>query len=167
MFHKINISNIASMMVVIASLVLLSSTSDSSTARVYGYGAGISVDNTSVLNGYATADNTFPNGFQFKMRVTVDDPSENLLGLKFADWSKYGGGGSIPASTNMLVNLSNSTVWAESASTAYGTPLTVGADLDTNAPGVQQDVYVWLKVPNATPGWSYSTSYGVRSSNNN
>lgn len=84
------------------------------------------------------------------MRVTVDSALENKLQMRFNDWSKVGGGGSIATSGNMLVNLSNSTAGAISAANAYGSMLNAGADLDTGSLGVQQDVYIWLKVPTST-----------------
>lgn len=168
MFPKINyVSHITSLAIVISAFVLLSPTMDnlSGANSVFGYGgAGISVDNTAVLNGYAVADDSYTNGFRFKMRVTVGSGAENLLGVRFDDWSKVGGGGSIPAVSNMQVNLANTTAGAIPAANTYGSNLSLGTDLDPGAPGIQQDVYVWLKVPTSTVGGAYSTSYGVMSS---
>lgn len=98
------------------------------------------------------------------MRVTVGSGTESNLGLRFDNWSKVGGGGSIASTSNMQVNNANTIVGAVPAATTYGSPLALGADLDPGMPGVQQDVYVWLKVPAATVGGAYSTSYGVMSS---
>lgn len=166
MYRKIQLAHIASILVVAASFVLLSPTTDSLSGirTVFGYGAGVSVDNTAVLNGYAVADNSYNNGFLFRMRVTVDSVAENALQLRFNDWSKIGWGGTIPSAGNMLVNLANTTNSAVATASTYGSTLSVGADLDPAAPGVQQDVYVWLKVPTSTVGWAYSTTYGVMSS---
>lgn len=166
MISQVRLSHIASIAVVAASFVLLSPTAGTlgGVKSVFGYGAGLSVDNTSVLNGYAIADDTYTNGFRFKMRVTVDSPSENALQVRFNDWAKVGGGGSISTAGNMLANLTSTTAGAVSPATTYGSALSVGADLDPGAPGVQQDVYLWLKVPASTVGGAYSTSYGVKSS---
>ncbi len=167
LFNRFSSAHVVSISIVAAAFVLLSPTSGSlsGVASVFGYGAGISVDNTTVINGYALADDTYGNGFKFRMRVTVDNPVENKLQLKFNDWAKVGGGGTISTTSNMIVNLANSVGTASAAGTTYGSILNVGADLDGAAPGVQQDVYVWLKVPASTVGGSYSTSYGVMSSN--
>jgi hypothetical protein len=167
LFSRLNSAHVVSLSLVAAAFVLLSPTSGSLSgiSSVFGYGAGISVDTTSVLNGYAVADDSYPNGFKFKMRVTIDNPAESSLFLRFNDWAKVGGGGTIPTASNMLVNLANSTSGAASAATSYGSALTAGTDLDPSAPGLQQDVYIWLKVPASTVGGAYSTSYGVKSSN--
>lgn len=166
MFPKINyVSHITSLVIVASAFVLINPTVDnlSGTNSVFGYGAGIAVDNTAVLNGYAVADDSYTNGFRFKMRVTVGSAVENLLKLRFDDWSKVGGGGTIAAASNMQVNLANTTAGAVPAATTYGSNLPLGADLDAGTPGIQQDVYVWLKVPVSTVGGAYSTSYGVMS----
>ncbi len=166
MFPKINyVSHITSLAIVVSAFVLLSPTADnlSGTNKVFGYGAGISVDNTAVLNGYAVADDTYTNGFRFKMRVTVGSAAESLLKLRFDDWSKVGGGGTIASASNMQVNLANTTAGAVPAATTYSSNLPLGTDLDAGTPGIQQDVYVWLKVPTSTVGGAYSTSYGVMS----
>jgi hypothetical protein len=131
---------------------------------VFGYGAGLSVDNTAVLNGYAVADNNYDNGFKFRLRITVDSQLENRLQVRFNDWSRIGGGGTIPTSGNMLASLSNSTAGAVSAATTYGSSIPVVADINTGSLGRQQDLYVWLKVPTSTVGGAYSTSYGIMSS---
>lgn len=84
--------------------------------------------------------------------------------MRFDDWSRVSGGGTIPAASNMQVNLANSTAGALPASNTYSSNLSVGADIDPVTPGIQQDVYIWLKVPTSTIGGAYSTSYGVMSS---
>lgn len=84
------------------------------------------------------------------MRVTVDSALEDNLQVRFNDWAKVGGGGSIATSGNMLVNLSNSTAGALAAANSYGSSLAVGTDADSGSLGVQQDVYIWLKVPAST-----------------
>jgi hypothetical protein len=161
MHFELTPSRVISFMIVALAFALLSPTLDSfsDVKNVSGYGAGISVDNTSVLNGFAIPDDTYTNGFRFRMRVTIDSPSENLLGVKFDDWSRDGGGGTIPVASNMLVNLSATTAGALSAGNAYGSNLSVVGDADNIAPGVQKDVYIWLKVPGSTVGGSYSTNY--------
>lgn len=98
------------------------------------------------------------------MRVTIDSVGENRLQARFNDWSRVGGGGSIATSGNMLVGLSSSTAGAVAAANAYGSTLNVGADLDGGSLGVQQDLYIWLKVPSSTTGGAYSSSYGIMSS---
>ncbi len=127
-----NIGRIFSGMIVVASLALITPTLSGvgNVDSVFGYGAGLSVDNTTVLNGYAVADNSYDNGFKFRMRVTIDSALENGLALKFADWARDGGGGSIATSGNMLVNLSNTTAGAAAAANAYGSDMAVGSDVD-------------------------------------
>lgn len=166
LFRSLKFAHIASIALVASAFALLSPTTGSLSgiANVFGYGAGLSVDSTTVLNGFAIADDTYTNGFKFRMRVTVDSALENRLQLKFNDWSKIGGGGTIPTASNMLVNLANTTAGAASAATTYGSSLSVGTDADSGSLWVQQDIYIWLKVPSSTVGGSYSTSYGVMSS---
>ncbi len=166
LFQRLNSAHVVSLAIVASTFVLLSPTSGSlsGVASVFGYGAGISVDNTTVLNGYAVADDSYTNWFRFRMRVTIDSALENRLQVRFNDWAKLGGGGTIPTASNMVVNLSSTTVGAAAAATTYGSTLNVATDLDPATPGIQQDVYIWLKVPASTVGGSYSTSYGVMSS---
>ena len=154
LFGGLKFAHIASIAIVASTFALLSPTlgSLSSVESVFGYGAGISVDSTTVLNGFAIADNSYTNGFKFRMRVTVDSASENALQLRFNDWAKLGGGGTIATASNMLFNLSNSTTGAAAAANTYGSSLTVGSDLDAGTLGVQQDVYIYLKVPTTTVG---------------
>ncbi len=167
LFGRLRFAHVASIAIVVSTFALLSPSvgSLSGVQSVFGYGAGLSVDSTTVLNGFAVADDSYANGFRFVMRVTVDDPTEDNLQLKFADWSKLGGGGSITAGSNMLVNLISTTAGATAAGNAYAGDLAVGADLDVVAPGIQQDVYVYLKVPGSTVGGAYSSTYGVMSHN--
>lgn len=85
LFSKLNLAHIVSLFLLLLLCLTLSPTVGllSGVSSVFGYGVGLSVDSTSVLNGYAIADDSYTNGFRFRMRVTVDNPAESSLFSKF------------------------------------------------------------------------------------
>jgi hypothetical protein len=162
---KVTFANVASIAIVAMAILLLSPTSEMTGGeKAYAaYGAGLSVDNSAVLKGYATADDSYSNGFLFRLRITVDSPLESDLRFRFNDWSKVGGGGTIATSGNMKVSSDLAGSSNVAAGTTYGSALPLGSDVDGVSPGVQKDVYVWLKVPSSTTAGAYSTNYGISS----
>lgn len=163
MKNLLTATNVASVAVVSAALLLLAPTSASfAGAAPVGYGA-LTVSSASVLNGYAVAGGTFDNGFKFKMNVTVDPTTADQLKFKFANWMQNSGSGSIPTTGNMKVGFANNSNTASAVAPTYSTALPLGSDLDGMVPGVQKEAYIWLKVPSGTDAGTYSTTYGIMS----
>ncbi|MDQ3244854.1 MAG: ice-binding family protein [bacterium] len=115
----------------------------------------------------ANADGTFANGWKYTFNITVPTNEANLS-MKFADWARTGGGGTIPAGGNMRI----SSVQADNANATipvittniYTTPnLHITGDLDPLMDGLQVKVVVEVAVPVGTPSGAYTTTYGVKS----
>ena len=100
--------------------------------------------------------------------ISPPPTSEQNLAMKFDNWLKTGGGGTIPVAGNMRIsslqaNNGGATILLASANT-YSTPdLTMTGDLDLVMPGRQVEITVEVAVPNGTPNGAYTTSYGVQS----
>ena len=131
--------------------------------------AVLGVTQISAVQTFATADNTFTNGWKWVFNVTVPD-NETVLTMKFADWTN--GSNSIPAGSNIRfysaqssnasdadhsITLGGAGVYSNTAN------LIPGTDLDISRAGRQIQVTVEARVPVDSSGGSYSTSYGVNS----
>ena len=114
-----------------------------------------------MLRSYATADDTFADGFQFRLSVGIDNPSENHLRMRFNDWTSSTTG-SIHADNNMQISMAANGSNAVSVGNAYPTNSLVSTATPTST-GITQDVYIFLKVPPSTAGGAYSTTFGLRS----
>lgn len=125
----------------------------------------LAVTSVQATDTSAVADGTFENGWKFVFNVTVPN-NETHLAMKFADWLRAGGGGTIPVASNMRISSlqadnGNATVLLTAANT-YTTPtLHITGDLDLVTPGLQVQVTVDTAVPVATPNGSYTTTYGT------
>jgi hypothetical protein len=123
------------------------------------------VDSVDVVDSTATANGTFASGWEYVFHITIptDEPD---LAMKFSDWAKTGGGGTIATANNMRIssaqaNNSGATVLITAADT-YSTPdLHMVTDLDSGTPGIQVEVTVEVAIPVSTPSGAYTTSYGV------
>ncbi len=124
---------------------------------------GLSVDSIQMTKTYATADNTYANGWAWKFNVTVNDMSETLVAMKFAQW--VSGSNLLSAGGNMQYSVDNGVTWTPIVTNAtYGANVNVAAiDNDALSGGRQVEFLVQMKVPALTPGGSYSTSYGIQS----
>ncbi len=131
--------------------------------------AGLGVTQITAVKTFASADNTFENGWKWVFDVTVPS-NETILKMKFADWTN--GAGTIPAGSNIrffssqFSNASN----AERAitlggSNTYSDPanINIGTDLDVVRAGRQIQIVVETRVPVGSAGGSYGTSYGINS----
>ncbi|MFZ2303972.1 MAG: immunoglobulin-like domain-containing protein [Minisyncoccia bacterium] len=125
------------------------------------------VTGTGATNSYATADDTFNNGFKWVFHVTVPT-TETQFSMKFSDF--VSGANSIPAANNIRFYSAQSSDASASTSAmmitafnTYSSPITLATDLDSSVAGRQIDVTVEMKVPTGTAGGSYSASYGVQS----
>jgi hypothetical protein len=129
--------------------------------------SGIAVNGIETLKSYATADNTYTNGWEFRFLITVNDPSETTLRMKFDDW--FGTSGTIVANGNMKIALVDdiSGVDAGTAGVTVGNEYTDQltalslTDENPNTGGIQETIYVYIKVPATATGGSYSSSYGI------
>jgi len=127
----------------------------------------LEVTSVQMTDSTATANNSYEDGWEYVFNITVptDEPD---LSMKFADWARIGGGGTIPAGGNMRIssaqaNNGGATVPITAANT-YSTPaLTMTTDLNGALDGIQVQVVVEVKIPGGTPSGSYTTSYGVKS----
>ncbi len=127
----------------------------------------LEVTSTGATNSYATADDTFENGFKWVFHVTVPT-TETQFSMKFSDF--VSGTNSIPAANNIRFYSAQSSDASASTSAmtitafdTYSSPITLAIDLDSSVAGRQIDVTVEMKVPTGTAGGSYSGSYGVQS----
>ena len=131
---------------------------------------GLTVESIGATQTFATPDDTYTNGFAWTFNVTVNNPAETNVALKFAQWAS--GANLLNAGGNMEYSTDNSTCTGGDTATCknittnatYGPNINVSSiDLDSTRGGRQIKLYVKMKVPAATPGGSYSSSYGVQS----
>ena len=117
---------------------------------------------------YATADNTYSNGWSWIFDVTVPT-NETDLNMKFTNWAS--GSNSIPIAANarfysaQSLNASNenSAITLNSAET-YSSVMNIDPtdDLDAVTGGIQIQITVDFKIPVDSVDGSYSTTYGVQ-----
>ena len=120
---------------------------------------GLAVESIAMTKSYATADNSYANGWEWKYTVTVNNPSETNFAMKFAQWTS--GSNTIDAAGNMryAVDANNDGVisgagpeaWTTiTANATYPTSLTLTGDNDATRGGRQVTVFIQTKVPVAT-----------------
>lgn len=130
----------------------------------------LAVTGIGAVRTFATADDTFDNGWSWTFHVTVPTAETNFA-MKFADF--ISGANTIPAASNVRYYTAQSSE-AEDASEAvviagadtYPGNITLDSDLDASTAGRQIEVTVEVKVPVGSAGGSYSASYGVSSEEN-
>lgn len=125
------------------------------------------IANSSGTVGYATADNTYADGWRWDFYVIVPN-NQTLLKMKFADW--VSGSNIIPAGGNIQIYSVQST---NAMDEAHAIPITASStwsdimnlnpniDEDVSMGGRQIDIIVEAKIPTGSAGGSYSTSYGI------
>jgi CheY-specific phosphatase CheX len=113
------------------------------------------------------ADGTYPNGWEWKIRITLPT-DQNYFALKFNNWTS--GSNTLTAAGNMKYyseqiasGPGSSAELAVPFATAntFPTNLRVTTDVDPFLPGIQTDVHVMVKLPSNTVAGSYGTSYWV------
>ncbi len=135
--------------------------------EVVGNDGVLEVTSIEMIDTTATANGSFTDGWEYVFHITAPTSEENLA-MKFDNWLKTGGGGTIPVAGNMRIsslqaNNGGATILLAAANT-YSTPdLTMTGDLDLVMPGRQVEITVEVAVPNGTPNGAYTTSYGVQS----
>jgi hypothetical protein len=134
---------------------------------VVGGDGVLEVTSIEMIDTTATANGSFTDGWEYVFHITAPTSEENLA-MKFNNWLKTGGGGTIPVAGNMRIsslqaNNGGATILLTAANT-YSTPdLTMTGDLDPVMLGRQVEITVEVAVPNGTPNGAYTTSYGVQS----
>lgn len=127
----------------------------------------LEVTSIEMVDTTATANGSFESGWEYVFHITVP-MSEPDLAMKFSDWLRTGGGGTIPVANNMRIssnqaNNGGATILLTAANT-YSTPdLHMTTDLDPVMEGRQVQVTVEVAIPAGTPDGGYTTSYGVQS----
>ena len=130
----------------------------------------IAVDSIQMIKTYATADDTYANGWKWSMNISVWDTTETSLKMKFTDWAS--GANTITMSGNMRIGLTNEASAASDATiiaatqavgNAYTDQATALTLVDANASkgGIQDTIYLYMQVPAGSAGGAYSTSYGI------
>jgi hypothetical protein len=131
----------------------------------------LSVTGSSLLQSFATPDNTFAHGWKWQLSVTAPT-AETQMQMKFTDF--VGSGTStIPALTNIqFYSPQSSDHSTEGTAVVFQNPLDaggfslpladLGTDLDPSTPGRQFQIIVEARVPVGTPGGSYSNSYDIQ-----
>jgi len=129
--------------------------------------APLAVTGIDAVKTYATADDTYENGWSWTFHVTVPT-DETEFAMKFADF--VSGGDTIVAADNIRFysaqsfnSYDTSTATAVTAANTYSTVITLDTDLESGTPGRQIEVTVEMKVPTGSAGGSYSAQYGVKS----
>ncbi|MBY0310279.1 hypothetical protein K2Q16_03990 [Patescibacteria group bacterium] len=137
------------------------------SGEVVGTDGELLVTSVDMIDTTATANGSFTDGWEYVFHVTTP-MSEPNIAMKFNDWMRNGGGGTIPVGSNMRISSlqadnAGATVLLTAANT-YSTPeLTMVTDIDPATDGRQVKITVEVAIPNGTPNGAYTTSYGVRS----
>ena len=127
----------------------------------------LQVTGIDMIDTTATANGTFADGWKYVFHITAPSTEQNLA-MKFSDWLRTGGSGTILVANNMRIssaqaNNGGATILLTAAN-LYSTPaLHMTSDLDPVMAGRQVEITVDVAVPNGTPVGSYTTNYGVQS----
>jgi hypothetical protein len=127
----------------------------------------LEVTSIETIDGTATADGSFENGWEYVFNITVPT-DETELSMKFSDWINTANtSNTIPVANNMRIsslqaNNGNATVLLTAANTYSIPTLDMVTDLDAIAPGLQVEVKVEVAIPSNTVNGSYTTNYGVQ-----
>ena len=127
----------------------------------------LQVTGVDMIDTTATANGTFADGWKYVFHITAPSTEQNLA-MKFSDWLRTGGSGTILVANNMRIssaqaNNGGATILLTAAN-LYSTPaLHMTSDLDPVMAGRQVEITVDVAVPNGTPVGSYTTNYGVQS----
>jgi hypothetical protein len=134
---------------------------------VEGGEGALSVTRIEMVDTTGTANGTFADGWKYVFFITAP-LSEEKLALKFSDWVRTGGGGTIPVASTMRISSAQASNGTTSiliaASNVYSSPaLVMTQDLDASMAGRQVAITVELAIPSGTPVGAYTTNYGVQS----
>ena len=126
----------------------------------------LGVTSIETMNGTATADGSFENGWKYMFHITVP-MTETHLAMKFANWLSVEGTSTIPVANNMRISSpqasnATTTILIIAADTYATSTLNMMSDLDPVLPGLQVRVLVEAAIPAGTINGAYTTSYGVK-----
>lgn len=127
----------------------------------------LEVTSIEMVDTTATANGSFESGWEYIFHITAP-MSEPDMAMKFSDWLRTGGGGTIPVANNMRISSNQADNGGATilltAANSYSTPdLHMITDLDPVMEGRQVQIIVEVAVPSGTPDGGYTTSYGVQS----
>jgi len=111
-----------------------------------------------------TADNTYENGWEWVIRVTLPT-DQNSFALKFNDWvsgaNTMAAGGNMQYYSEQIADGTGSSASpiAITAANTYPSAVVISTDVDPTLDGIQTDIHVQVKIPTTTPAGSYSTSF--------
>ncbi|HEY4503968.1 MAG TPA: YDG domain-containing protein [Candidatus Paceibacterota bacterium] len=151
--------------IILFAVVFIASNFFTSNAQAMG---PLGVTQTSAVQTFATADNTFDNGWKWVFDVTVPE-DEVILKMKFADWVKgtdiISAGSNIRFYSEQSSNATSSSSIIISSKNTYSSDMYInrGVDLDEVKNGRQIQITVEARIPEGSAGGSYSTSYGISS----
>lgn len=124
-------------------------------------GCGLELDSLAMTRSEARANNRLAEGWEWRFSISVLNPSESTLKMKFDPWT---GNSLLSAAGNMQFSVNNGTNWtditADSAYPASGLSI-IGLDKDTTRPGRQIEVLVRMKVPYGTLRGFYRSHFGI------
>ncbi len=134
---------------------------------VVGNDGVLEVTSIEMTDTVATANGSFTDGWEYVFHITAPSSEENLA-MKFNDWLRTGGGGTIPVANNMRISSlqadNGGATILLTAANVYSTPdLHMTGDLNLLMDGRQVEITVEVSVPSGTPNGAYTTSYGVQS----
>jgi hypothetical protein len=127
----------------------------------------LAVTGISTIQGNATADGTFADGWQWVLHFTVPT-NESFFSMKFGDFTN-GSSGTIPAKNDILFyspqssNASTQGTGLTETDNNYTQILDLNGDTSTSTAGRQIDIFVNVAVPSGTPIGTYSTTFGALS----
>lgn len=139
------------------------------TGTVTQPSSNIVVNSITPVRSSGVADNTFDHGWEWIFDVTVP-LNEDDLAMKFSDWARINGPGTIPVANNMrFFSAQSSNAYNEStaimimASNAYSQDMHLTGNLGNSPQGTRRiHIYVQSKIPTGTPSGAYSTTFGIR-----
>lgn len=135
--------------------------------EVIGNDGVLEVTSIDMIDTSATANGSFSDGWKYVFHITAPTSEQNLA-MKFNDWMRTGGGGTITVANHMRISSlqadnGGATILLTAANT-YSTPdLHLISDLDPVMDGRQVMVVVEVAIPAGTPNGAYTTAYGVQS----
>src|SRR3990167_3608060 len=135
--------------------------------EVVGSDGVLEVTSIEMIDTSATANGTFTDGWEYVFHITAPS-SEEDISMKFSDWLRTEGSGTIPVANNMRISSAQAdnggaTILLTAANVYSAPALHMDGDLDPVMAGRQVEITVEVAVPAGTPNGSYTTSYGVQS----
>jgi hypothetical protein len=120
------------------------------------------------IQGNATADGTFANGWEWVLHLTMPD-SESHFAMKFGGFTSSSSSSTIPALGNIRIYSPQSQTASTTGSTftmsgtGYSQDMMLSGDTSASTAGRQIDVHVQVAVPAGTANGNYTTTFGALS----